>query len=368
MIKARACAGDIAAGEALLRCAVAVHLAQIHRLRGARRHPRDEAADPRLQGTRRDRGRRPQHQARPRRHPRDRILRADPAADRRRPASGIARPPDARNAGVLWPKATGSSEEARRDLEAAYRFLRRVEHRLQMVADEQTHTLPAEPDSARAFRAVPRLCRRRSISRPTVGASAEVQRHYSQLFEQSRAAAERTLVFPKDADDRDTLDQLAELGFRKPLEISATRAQLALRAISGAARRIRTRRNLPSFVPPLLEQLARSGKSGSGAAWRSTASCRGLHAGGGGRLFSLLRQNPDLLALARAHSRQCAAARRYSRAPSAGDGRADRSGVFRRAAGRRDCSRPNCRARSGNPNPTRICSIACACSDRSTCS
>src|SRR5690606_2715374 len=32
----------------------------------------------------------------------------------------------------------------RADLEKAYQFLRTVEHRLQMVADEQTHTLPAE--------------------------------------------------------------------------------------------------------------------------------------------------------------------------------------------------------------------------------
>ncbi len=50
-------------------------------------------------GHERDRGRGPQHQARPRRHPRDRVLRADPAADRRRTSSGAARPPDARHAG-----------------------------------------------------------------------------------------------------------------------------------------------------------------------------------------------------------------------------------------------------------------------------
>src|SRR4029434_559486 len=35
-------------------------------------------------------------------------------------------------------------EEAREDLSAAYSFLRTVEHRLQMVADEQTHTLPGD--------------------------------------------------------------------------------------------------------------------------------------------------------------------------------------------------------------------------------
>ena len=44
LIKARAVAGDIAAGEALHPRARAVHLAQISRLRGDRRHPFDQAA------------------------------------------------------------------------------------------------------------------------------------------------------------------------------------------------------------------------------------------------------------------------------------------------------------------------------------
>jgi glutamate-ammonia-ligase adenylyltransferase len=42
--------------------------------------------------------------------------------------------------------ATGHLEEiARQQLEHAYRFLRQVEHRLQMVNDRQTHTLPEKP-------------------------------------------------------------------------------------------------------------------------------------------------------------------------------------------------------------------------------
>src|SRR5437899_4619235 len=41
--------------------------------------------------------------------------------------------------------------EARDELTAAYLFLRRVEHRLQMVADEQTHTLPDEIEAVERF-------------------------------------------------------------------------------------------------------------------------------------------------------------------------------------------------------------------------
>ncbi len=76
----------------------ALHLAEVSRLRRHLRHPRHEAPDQRLQGLRCHRGRRPQHQARPWRHPRDRVLRPDPAADRRRPAEGVAAVADARGA------------------------------------------------------------------------------------------------------------------------------------------------------------------------------------------------------------------------------------------------------------------------------
>ena len=39
------------------------------------------------------------------------------------------------------------------ELIGAYRFLRRIEHRLQMVADKQTHSLPARPDQIERFAA-----------------------------------------------------------------------------------------------------------------------------------------------------------------------------------------------------------------------
>ena len=38
------------------------------------------------------------------------------------------------------------AEEAAKDLSEAYLFLRRIENRLQMVGDQQTHTIPAERD------------------------------------------------------------------------------------------------------------------------------------------------------------------------------------------------------------------------------
>ena len=41
------------------------------------------------------------------------------------------------------------SEKTTADLKHAYRFLRTLEHRLQMIEDEQTHTVPKSPEESR---------------------------------------------------------------------------------------------------------------------------------------------------------------------------------------------------------------------------
>ena len=97
---------------------------------------------------------------------------------------------------------------ARDDLERAYLFLREVEHRLQMIADEQTHTLPsarAELDRFARFLGYPG---RDAFADVLLGHLGTVQQHYMRLFEDApvRAAERRGLVFPPDADAHETLD------------------------------------------------------------------------------------------------------------------------------------------------------------------
>ena len=230
MIKARPCAGDIAAGEAFLKELVALHLAQISRLRRGRRRARDEAADGRLQGPRRDRDRRPQHQARARRHPRDRVLRADPAVDRGRPPPRAARPRDAGDARPTSPRAAGSAATPRDDLAEAYRFLRVVEHRLQMVADEQTHTLPAERDGLERFArflgfAGPRRLRGRAARAHAQGAAPI--RAAVRGRARRRGLAPRARRFRRRGRHRETLDKLAAWAF-------AARSKSARRCAAGS--------------------------------------------------------------------------------------------------------------------------------------
>ena len=184
---------------------------------------------------------------------------------------------------------------ARDDLERAYLFLREVEHRLQMVADEQTHTLPstrAELDAFARFLGYPD---RDAFAEVLLGHLGAVQQHYVRLFEDApmRAAERRGLVFPPAADARETLDKLNEMGFRNPLEASAT----VRRWLAGAPRALKgpaARAVFAELVPVLIDHIARS-ETPDAALTGFDRLLGNLH--GGGRLFSLLRRNPDLVAL-----------------------------------------------------------------------
>jgi glutamate-ammonia-ligase adenylyltransferase len=185
------------------------------------------------------------------------------------------------------------SAQARDDLAAAYQFLRTVEHRLQMVADEQTQTLPTDRDAFERFVRFLGFQTRDAFAEILVGHLRNVQQHYEQLFENPRAPTgeERALVFPKDADDGDTLAKLSAMGFRQPREISAW----IRRWLQGGYPSLRgqvAREHLTELVPLLLSHLARTHNPDLAFA-NFDRFLTALH--GSGRLFSLLRQHPDLV-------------------------------------------------------------------------
>jgi glutamate-ammonia-ligase adenylyltransferase len=186
-------------------------------------------------------------------------------------------------------------EEARANLDAAYRFLREVEHRLQMVADEQTHTLPADRGGVERFAHFLGYADRDAFAAALLAQLALVQRHYAGLFENAPAqdAARRGLVFPDDADDNETLEKLVLMGFRRPIEASRS----VRRWLAGTPRGLRgdTARGLiAELVPLLVDQFSRSDNPDA-ALMAFDRFLANLH--GGARLLSLLRENPDLLSL-----------------------------------------------------------------------
>ena len=186
-------------------------------------------------------------------------------------------------------------QTAKHDLEAAYLFLRRVEHRLQMVADEQTHALPSEDEQLISFVRFLGFESVESFAEALLVHLRNVQQQYSRLFEPASQPVEHVLRFPEDKDDRETLDRLSAMGFRNPLEVSAI-----IRGWFGgkylALRSDFARSQLRALVHPLIEQLART-ENREQAVTAFDRFLAGLHAGGGGRLITLLLQNPDLLTL-----------------------------------------------------------------------
>ncbi len=97
-------------------------------------------------------GARPRPQARPGRHPRDRVLHPDPPADRRRPRPGAAPARDPGGAGGAGRARAGSTGPTAATLAEAYVAHRELEHRLQMLEDAQTQRLPESRGRPRAAR------------------------------------------------------------------------------------------------------------------------------------------------------------------------------------------------------------------------
>jgi glutamate-ammonia-ligase adenylyltransferase len=185
--------------------------------------------------------------------------------------------------------------QARDELTAAYEFLRRVEHRLQMVADEQTHSLPDEAEAVERFARFFGYPSRAAFAKDLLFHLDVVQGHYGKLFEGDPTG---TVKLP-DADysagpeDPRLLEHLATLGFKKPVTVAETVRQWMV----GDYRVFRmesTRQAFVEFVPALIDGLAHAEEPDNAVA----AFDRFLGAlQRGGRLISLLSQNRDLVAL-----------------------------------------------------------------------
>ena len=181
-----------------------------------------------------------------------------------------------------------------RELDAAYRFLREIEHRLQMVNDDQTHTLPADRAGLERFARFAGFKNRDAFAETLTGHLRNVQRHYGALFDETTARqGVRPLTFPSDTDDRETLDRLGAMGFRSPLEASFLVRQWLTGAYPSLKGEV-ARAQFAELVPLLLDRFARV-EHPDAALTAFDRFLAGLH--GGGRLFSLLRQHSDLVTL-----------------------------------------------------------------------
>jgi glutamate-ammonia-ligase adenylyltransferase len=147
------------------------------------------------------------------------------------------------------------------DLCRAYDYLRSVEHRVQMLNDEQTHRIPI---AAEKRAAVARLCGQTELARFEADISRTRERvHgvYSDLFaaEERLSGEAGNLVFTGVDDDPGTVATLTALGFSEPSQVIHTFQQWHRGSIP-ATRSARAQQLLTSLGPRLLEAMSKAGE------------------------------------------------------------------------------------------------------------
>jgi glutamate-ammonia-ligase adenylyltransferase len=184
---------------------------------------------------------------------------------------------------------------ARDELAESYRWLRTIEHRLQMRHDEQTQTLPKAATDLEAFARFCGYPSTAAFGKALTFHARRVEGHYALLFEEgpSLASEAGTLSFTGSELDPQTLETLQKLGFRQ--------AQTAAETVRGwhfgrraAVTSARAREVLTELTPALLVALGRTADPDGALAHLDNAFVRMPAAV---ELLTLLRSQDALLTL-----------------------------------------------------------------------
>lgn len=165
------------------------------------------------------------------------------------------------------------------ELTRSYVELRGLEHRVQMVEDEQTHSLPQDPAGRAAVAALAGegdLARfDATVERILLG----VNRRYGELFEggEDLSSPYGSLVFTGVENDPGTLETLARMGFSEPVMVADTIRSWHHGRIP-ATRSARGRELFTRLAPQLLTAVARTGAADA-AFRRFAVFFSGLNAG-----------------------------------------------------------------------------------------
>ena len=180
-------------------------------------------------------------------------------------------------------------------LQQAYRFLRTVEHRIQIVQERQTHSLPTREDELLALARRSGFAELESFNHCLNLHREEVCRVYRGLFHSVEPAEvvcpEMALLFDPDADPDLVKDLLEEKGFNNP-----EAAYISLHSLHGdqPERRLteRGRRYLEQLIPLLLAELLESPNPDQ-ALNNLEAFLNRLHSRTS--FYALLAENPEIV-------------------------------------------------------------------------
>ncbi|THD79832.1 MAG: bifunctional [glutamine synthetase] adenylyltransferase/[glutamine synthetase]-adenylyl-L-tyrosine phosphorylase [Phenylobacterium sp.] len=152
------------------------------------------------------------------------------------------------------------ARETAAELTASYITLRGLEHRIQMIADEQTHKLPESDAERRKVAALAGYDRLRSFDADVTRLLKGVNARYGELFPSEEPLSSRfgSLVFTGVDDDPETLATLARMGFSNAGRVSQTIRNWHHGHIP-ATRTERGRELFTRLAPKLLEAAQASG-------------------------------------------------------------------------------------------------------------
>ncbi|HTH99041.1 MAG TPA: bifunctional [glutamine synthetase] adenylyltransferase/[glutamine synthetase]-adenylyl-L-tyrosine phosphorylase, partial [Stellaceae bacterium] len=184
--------------------------------------------------------------------------------------------------------------EIAEDLARAYVFLREIEHRLQMIEDLQTHSLPETEEAMQRFAIFMGFAGRAEFEAALREVFTVVRGHFGQLVTRSKPlSAEGNLVFTGFENDPETLKTLERLGFRDARLVAETVRAWHHGRIR-ATRSEQARALLTELVPTLLRVLGQTASPDYAFARFDEFLS---HLPAGVQMLSLLQAKPELLGL-----------------------------------------------------------------------
>jgi [glutamine synthetase] adenylyltransferase / [glutamine synthetase]-adenylyl-L-tyrosine phosphorylase len=185
--------------------------------------------------------------------------------------------------------------ETATELKASYNFLRMLEHRVQMIDDQQSHIVPAAPEAFERYALFCGFTSGKALAQKLRVTLETVQKHYAALFEEAGnlAGDSGSLVFTGGEDDPATLTTLKNMGYAQASDISAMIRSWHFGRYA-AMRTARARELLTELMPKLLKTLAQNGDADQ-TFLAFDNFLKELPAGV--QLFSMIKANPNLLDL-----------------------------------------------------------------------
>lgn len=185
--------------------------------------------------------------------------------------------------------------KAATELTQTYWYLRAVENRLQMLRDEQTHTMPATHDEVAVIALLMGQPDLRAFEANYRAALERVVGYYAELFTEGETlgSGEGNLVFTGSDDDPGTLETLSSMGFANPSKAIETVRKWHYGSYA-ATRAAAARAHLTELLPALLSTLSTAGNADEALVKFDDFLSR---LPTGVQLFALLRTHPNLRTL-----------------------------------------------------------------------